>query len=95
MNIYRLDPIEFGDASWRYSKEKDSVWACAPTPEEARNLVASKSGLGAFDGTGPRSPWQDDTVTSCILQPSMTLMSAGEVVREDGSAVDYTDDEAA
>ncbi len=95
MNTYRLDPIEFGDSSWQYSKEKGSIWACAPTPQEARDLVASKSGFGAFAGIGARSPWQDDAVTSCVLQPSMKLMNAGDVVREDGSSVDYTGTDAA
>ena len=44
MNVYRLDPIEPGHPSWRFSDEKDTVWACAPTAKQARELVAAKSG---------------------------------------------------
>ena len=46
MNIYRLDPIDPNDPSWQNSIEKDSVWACAPTPKEARDLVAEKTKAG-------------------------------------------------
>jgi len=89
MNIYRLDPIDSGRSSWQYSEERNCVWACAGTPGEARALVAAKTGfarLGAPDG---QSPWQDETVTSCVVQPTMTIMRAGDVIRQDGSPVDY------
>lgn len=89
MNIYRLDPIAPGHSDWQYSEEKDCVWACAPTPTEARDLVAAKTGFATLGATGAKSPWQDEAVTSCVPQPTMTLMRAGEVVREDGSPVDY------
>jgi len=90
MNIYRLDPIEPGHSCWQYSKEKNRIWACAPTPKDARDLVATKTRFSMLGVIGARSPWQDEAVTSCVLQPSMTHMSAGDVVREDGSPVDYT-----
>jgi hypothetical protein len=89
MNIYRLDPITPGHTSWRYSEEKDCVWACAPTPEKARELVAARSGFARLATPGATSPWLDASVTSCTPQPTMTLMSEGDVVREDGSSVDY------
>jgi len=88
MNVYRLDPIEPGHPSWRFSDEKDTVWACAPTAKRARDLVAAKSGFAKYGAEGDQSPWQDQAVTSCILQPTMPLMSPETVVREDGSLVD-------
>jgi hypothetical protein len=88
MNIYRLDPIVPGHSCWQFSEEKDCVWACAPSLREARDLVAAKTGFAALGATGANSPWQDEAVTSCVLQPTMTLMCAGDVVREDGSPVD-------
>jgi hypothetical protein len=89
MNIYRLEPITFDPSSWQYSAEKNGVWACAPTPEEARALVAAKTGFAALAVAGARSPWQDATVTSCVPEPTMRLLDVGDVVRQDGSSVDY------
>ena len=87
MNIYRLDPIDPGDPSWQHSVEKDSVWACAPTRNDARNLVADKTKLDVHGATGFQSPWRDAAVTSCVLEPSMTHIHTGTVVRADGSIV--------
>ncbi len=87
MNIYRLDPIDPKHPSWKNSTEKDSVWASAATPEEARDLVADKTRLGAPTAIGLKSPWQDEAVTSCVWEPSMTHIQAGTVVRTDGSVV--------
>ena len=52
MNVYRLDPIEPGHPSWRFSDEKDTVWACAPTAKRARDLVAAKSGFAKYGAEG-------------------------------------------
>jgi hypothetical protein len=41
----------------------------------------------AFSETGIKSPWQDEGVTSCVLDPSMPHIRAGAVVRTDGSLV--------
>lgn len=87
MNIYRLDPIDPNHSSWQNSAEKDSVWASAPTPKDARDLVADKTRLGGQGAIGSKSPWQDQAVTSCIWEPSMTYIDAGTVVRADGSLV--------
>jgi hypothetical protein len=89
MNVYRLDPIKPGHPSWRYSQEKDAVWACAPTAQAARDLVTEKSGFAKHREPGASSPWRDATVTSCVLEPTMSAMSDGTVVREDGSRVDF------
>jgi hypothetical protein len=85
MKIYRLDPIKPGDPSWQNSIEKDSVWASAASPKEARDLVAEKTKVAAQ--AGAKSPWQDVTVTSCVFEPSMSHIPAGSVVRADGSHV--------
>ncbi len=87
MNVYRLDPIDPGDPGWRYSEEKDTVWACAPNSNEARELVAAKTGAAARNGEAPRSPWRVEAASSCVLDPSMSLMDAATVVRQDGSLV--------
>ncbi|MGO8800394.1 MAG: hypothetical protein ACLQE9_03170 [Roseiarcus sp.] len=87
MNVYRLDPIEPGDPSWRNSIEKDSVWAGAATPGEARRLVADKTRPDTREAAGLKSPWLDEALTSCVWQPSMTLIRGGTVVRADGSQV--------
>ena len=94
MNIYRLDPIDPGHSCWQYLEEKNSVWAGAPTPRQARDLVAATTGFARLGMTGARSPWQDEAVTSCVPQPTMTLLRAGDVVRQDGSPVDYKSAEA-
>jgi hypothetical protein len=87
MNIYRLDPIDPNHPSWQNSTEQECVWAAAPTPKEARDLVANKTGVGLDGAAGITSPWQDERVTSCILEPSITHVRAGTIVRGDGSLV--------
>ncbi len=87
MNIYRLDPIDPGDPSWRNSIEKDSVWAGAATPSDARQLVADKTRPDTREAAGLKSPWQDEALTSCVREPSLTHIRAGTVVRADGSQV--------
>ena len=87
MNIYRLAAIDPGDSSWRWSNEKETVWACAPDEISARAMVAARTFVAAPDRHGDKTPWQDELVTSCILDPTMSLMRAGTVVRQDGSAV--------
>lgn len=87
MNIYRLDPIDSNHPSWQNSVEKDSVWASAPTPKEARDLVAEKTKPGVQGAIGFKSPWQDEAVTSCVWEPSMTYIDPWTVARADGSIV--------
>ena len=89
MNIYRLDPIDPNHWSWKFSEEKDTLWTCAATPKEARDLVAARTGFASFAEPGGVSPWQDEKVTSCVAEPTMSYPSAGEVIREDGSRVDF------
>jgi hypothetical protein len=88
MNVYRLDPIEPSHPSWRFSDEKDTVWACAPTVKRARDLVTAKSGFAKYGVEGDQSRWHDQAVTSRVHQPTMSLMNPETVVREDGSLVD-------
>ena len=88
MNVYRLDPIDQNHPSWQNSNEQECVWASAPTPKDARDLVADKTRRRVLSETGIKSPWQDEAVTSCILDPSMIHIRAGAVVRTDGSIVD-------
>ncbi len=89
MNVYRLDPVDPGHASWQYSVEKNSVWTCAANAKEARDLVASRTGFAADAAPSVLSPWQDARVTSCTIEPTMNYPNPGEVVRDDGSLVDY------
>ncbi len=89
MSVYRLDPIDPGQASWSYSMEKDTVWACAATPEAARELASVRSG---FESAAPKdvsSPWKDPRIVSCTLEPTMTYPDPGQVMREDGSLVEF------
>ncbi len=91
MNIYRLDPIDQEHPSWQLSTEKECVWTNAATPKEARDLVAAKTTpdsqvVTAFSHM-PVSPWQNEAVTSCVWEPSMSHIRAGTVVRADGSMV--------
>ena len=76
MNVYRLDPIAPENPSWRTSSEKGSMWAAAPSPSTARDLVAKLTALATPTATEseycPESPWQDSAITSCVLEPSMT-----------------------
>lgn len=84
LNVYRLDPIDLNHAAWQFSCEQDSVWAGASTPINARELVAKSTRTGAPKSA---SPWEDETVTSCVLEPTMTHIDAGAVVRADGSGI--------
>lgn len=91
MTTYRLAPIDPKHLSWRLSDEKGCVWAGAATPKEARDLVAGKTKpdtQGTADSAHmPKSPWQNEAVTSCVWEPSMAHIRAGTIVRTDGSAV--------
>ena len=87
MSVYHLQPIYMNHRSWRSSDGKDGVWACAPAAKDARALVADKTRVEMRDGAASLSPWQDETVTSCVLEPSMTHLHAGVAVMADGSLV--------
>jgi hypothetical protein len=87
MNVYCLDPLDPGHPSWKNSNEKDRVWAAAPTLKKARELVAAKTKLHVQSAAGDESPWLLEAVTSCLLEPTMTHVDAGTVVRADGSLV--------
>jgi hypothetical protein len=52
-------------------------------------LVAAKSGFAKYGPQRDQSPWQDEAVTSCVPQPTMSLMSPETVVRDDGGLVDF------
>ena len=41
-----------------------------------------KSGFSKYGAEGDRPPWQDEAVTSCVLQPTMSLMSSETVVKK-------------
>jgi hypothetical protein len=87
MTVYRLSPLATDDASWKYSVEKEHVWAGAATPAEARKLVAAKSGFSRLAEPGAVSPWTDERITSCVEEPTLRHPGAGDVIREDGSPV--------
>jgi hypothetical protein len=89
MNVYRLEPIDAASPLWKYSEEKYTVWTCAATPKDARDQVTARTGFKAASEPGAVSPWQDDKVTSCVADPTMTYPDPGEVIREDGSEVDF------
>jgi hypothetical protein len=89
MNVYRLDPVDPGHASWAFSKEKNSVWVGSPTADKARDLAAARSGFDDLATPGAVSPWNNSTVTSCVLDPTLKLLKEGDVVRQDGSEVEY------
>ena len=89
MNTYRLDSIDAESASWKYSQEKYTVWTRAASIKDARAQVAAHTGFSAVSEPGAVSPWQDEKVTSCVLEPTMTYPDPGEVIREDGSTVDF------
>ncbi|WP_294533224.1 hypothetical protein [uncultured Rhodoblastus sp.] len=87
MKVYRLSPIATDDPSWNYSVEKEHVWAGAATAAEARELVAAKSGFSRLAKPGAVSPWNDERVTSCVEEPTLSHPGVGQVIREDGSKV--------
>jgi hypothetical protein len=89
MHIYRLDPIDPGHPSWDNSVEKATVWTCAPSVRDARDLVAARTGAPRKDAANGASPWQIEVATSCVSDPTVIAVGAGEVIRQDGSLVDY------
>ncbi len=92
MNIYRLDPIDPEHPSWSLSAEMETLWTAAPSSREARDLVAGKTWRGPHAGADgapvPQSPWQIAGVASCELEPTMSHIHPGIVVRADGSRVE-------
>lgn len=80
MNVYRLDPIDPGHASWAFSKEKNSVWVGSPTADKARDLASARSGFDHLATPDATSPWKNPA--------TIKLLNEGDVVREDGSEVD-------
>jgi len=76
LNTYRLVPIEPGSADWQFTKDYDVVWACAPNPASARTLVAAKTGMIVHNAEALESPWEDEAITSCALDPTMWSMRA-------------------
>jgi hypothetical protein len=89
MNVYRLDPIDPGHASWAFSKEKNSVWVGSATGDKARDLAAARSGFDHLVTSDATSPWKNPALTSCVLEPTVKLLNEGDVVRQDGSEVEY------
>ena len=89
MNVFRLDPIDPGHASWAFSKEKNMIWVGSPTADKARDLAAARSGFDLQATPDATSPWKNPAVTSCVLDPTMKLLNEGDVVRADGSEVEY------
>ncbi len=87
MKVFRLEPIDGDDPSWKYSVEQSHVWTCALTPADARELVAARTGFFKLEEPGAVSPWMNERVTACVAEPTMTFPSPGEVIREDGSPV--------
>lgn len=89
MPVYRLDPIDADSAAWKYSQEKDTLWTAAGSPKFAREQAAARSGFAALAEPGAVSPWLDEKLTSCVEAPNQTYPDFGEVIREDGSKVDF------
>ena len=91
MAAYRLDPINPNHPSWQLSSINECVWAGAATPSAARDLVAAKTGLAMAvkPGFPPmlRSPWQDDSLTTCVLDPSRTDVPEHSVITANGHCV--------
>ena len=75
-------------------QERDGVWACAHIPKETRDLVAARTGFAMLGATGAKSPWQDETVTSCVPPPTMPLTRTDDFIRKDGSPVYYKSTDA-
>jgi hypothetical protein len=70
-------------------QERNCVWACAPLQKEARDPVAARTGFDILGATGAKSHWQDETASSCVAPPTMTITRTGDVIGEDGSPVYY------
>lgn len=87
MPIFRLASLAADDPSWKYSVERTHVWAHALTADDARDLVAAKTGFFRLAEPGAVSPWKDPRITSIAEDPTMSFPGPGEVIREDGSRV--------
>lgn len=90
MSVFRLDPIEPNDASWALSTVCETVWTKANDPWTARQLVAARalqSMRSQPDQAPPLSPWQNDYLTTCVIETSRISVPNGKVVRADGSEI--------
>jgi hypothetical protein len=90
MSVYRLDPIDLAHLRWKVSSIRETVWAAADSPEQARALVGAKTMLAIDAGPASvklTSPWLDDRLTSCVCEPSRTEVPSGAVVDTKGRDV--------
>ena len=84
-----LNSIRSNETKYNYEIIVVDAGSHDHTVEKAREWVAAKSGFARHDAPGVQSRWRDATVTSCVLEPTLSRMSEGTVVREDGSPVDF------
>jgi len=91
-HVYRLSPIPhtLHDRRWQQSNTKEEVWVWAETPEDAREVTAGVTLKAAPMIPGAvlmPSPWLDDALTICTLEPSKTDVPKGKVVKSNGEPV--------
>ncbi len=88
MGVYRLDPIKPLDPSWGVSTVSEVVWAEAGTSKDARTLVSNRT-MTLRPGVSPLlvSPWVDERITACVLEPTRTDIPEGIVVDAKGRDV--------
>lgn len=87
MSTYRLDPINLIDRRWQASSIKETVWAGADNPNEARQIVAAKTLVAIRADLGapkPLSPWLDDHLSMCALETSRTDIPKGTLITAPG-----------
>jgi hypothetical protein len=68
---------------------REVVWAGAASPDEARKLVASKTARLVEGNLGAKlsSPWLDERLAACVLEPSRSDVPKGAVIDGKGRDV--------
>ena len=88
MGVYRLDPIPtaLADPRWQVSAVTETIFVDAASPSEARAL-ASAATNPSMPQLGHRSPWLEERLTLCVLEPRGPDVPQGNVITADGEPV--------
>jgi hypothetical protein len=68
-------------------RRKGTAFGHARAYQRRRDLVAARTGFAMLGKTGAKSHWQDETATSCVPPPTMTVTRTDDVIRKHGSPV--------
>lgn len=90
MAVFRLDPIDHASPRWEASTAKETIFIKASDPWEARQRAQMLTLRAVHVRPGSpvlHSPWLDDKLTMCVLEPSRDDVPDGAVINVQGGDV--------